>query len=70
MIDHYASTLGAVQLGNDQMVIYPHEALHLISKYFPQNVKYNKYEIRYWTQKSRFGGWADLKNKRRYRTCC
>ena len=39
LINHYASTVGAVHLGNHQMVIYPHEALQLIKKYFPQLVK-------------------------------
>jgi len=39
LINHYVSTVGAVHLGNHQMVIYPHEALQLIKKYFPQLVK-------------------------------
>lgn len=39
LINHYELTLGAVHLGNHQMVIYPFEALQLIKKYFPQLVK-------------------------------
>jgi len=39
LINHYVSTVGAVHLGNHQMVIYPYEALQLIKKYFPQLVK-------------------------------
>ena len=39
LINHYELTLGAVHLGNHQMVIYPHEALKLIKKYYPQLVK-------------------------------
>jgi hypothetical protein len=39
LINHYEVTLGAVHLGNHQMVIYPHEALKLIKKYYPQLVK-------------------------------
>lgn len=39
LINHYVSTVGAVHLGNHQMVIYPYEALHLIKKYFPKLVK-------------------------------
>ncbi len=39
LINHYELTLGAVHLGNHQMVIYPPEALKLIKKYYPQLVK-------------------------------
>ncbi|MBK8621227.1 MAG: hypothetical protein IPN79_05560 [Saprospiraceae bacterium] len=39
LINHYVSTVGAVHLGNHQMVIYPYEALKLIKKYFPHLVK-------------------------------
>ena len=39
LINHYVSIVGAVHLGNHQMVIYPYEALKLIKKYFPHLVK-------------------------------
>lgn len=39
LINYYVSTVGADHLGNHQMVIYPHEALKLIKKYFPNLVK-------------------------------
>lgn len=39
LINHYELTLGAIHLGNHQMVIYPHEALKLIKKYFPNSIK-------------------------------
>jgi hypothetical protein len=35
LIDHYEKTLGATHIGGHRMVIYPHEALKLIRKYFP-----------------------------------
>jgi hypothetical protein len=35
LIAHYESTLGAVHVGGHKMVIYPHEALKLIRKYYP-----------------------------------
>ncbi len=35
LIDHYEKTLGATHIGGHKMVIYPHEALKLIKKYFP-----------------------------------
>jgi len=34
LIEHYEKTLGAVHVGNHQMVIFPKEALQLIKKYF------------------------------------
>ena len=37
LIDHYAKTLGAKQVGNShQMVIEPREALELINKYYKE----------------------------------
>lgn len=39
LITHYILSLGAVHLGNHQMVIYPMEALQLIKKYYPNLVK-------------------------------
>lgn len=35
LIDHYEKTLGATHIGGHKMVIFPHEALKLIKKYFP-----------------------------------
>lgn len=35
LIDHYEKSLGATHVGNHKMVIFPHEALNLIKKYFP-----------------------------------
>ncbi len=34
LIEHYEKTLGAVHVGNHQMVIFPKEAIQLIKKYF------------------------------------
>ena len=34
LIEHYERTLGAVHVDNHKMVIFPHEALRLIKKYF------------------------------------
>jgi hypothetical protein len=34
LIAHYEKTLGAVHVGGHKMVIYPHEALALIKKYY------------------------------------
>jgi hypothetical protein len=34
LIKHYEETLGAVHIGNHNMIIYPKEALILINKYF------------------------------------
>ena len=35
LIEHYEKTLGATHIGGHKMVIFPHEALRLIKKYFP-----------------------------------
>ena len=35
LIEHYEKTLGATHIGGHKMVIFPHEALNLIKKYFP-----------------------------------
>lgn len=35
LIKHYENTLGATHIGGHKMVIFPHEALKLIKKYFP-----------------------------------
>ena len=35
LIDHYEKSLGATHIGGHKMVIFPHEALRLIKKYFP-----------------------------------
>ena len=35
LISHYEETIGAVHVGGHKMVIYPHEALKLIKKYYP-----------------------------------
>jgi len=35
LIQHYEKTLGATHVGEHNMVIFPHEALKLIKKYFP-----------------------------------
>lgn len=35
LIQHYEMTLGATHIGEHKMVIFPHEALRLIKKYFP-----------------------------------
>ncbi|WP_202020452.1 hypothetical protein [Mucilaginibacter mali] len=39
LISHYEKTLGAVHIGNHQMIIYPNEALFLIDKYFKNRKK-------------------------------
>jgi hypothetical protein len=36
LIRHYESKLGATHVGGHRMVIFPHEALKLIRKYFPE----------------------------------
>ncbi len=36
LIKHYEETLGAVHIGNHNMIIYPKEALILINKYFKE----------------------------------
>jgi len=36
IIKHYEETLGAVHIGNHNMIIYPKEALILINKYFKE----------------------------------
>jgi hypothetical protein len=35
LIEHYEKTLGATHVGGHKMIIFPHEALKLIKKYFP-----------------------------------
>lgn len=35
LIEHYEKTIGATHIGGNKMVIFPHEALKLIKKYFP-----------------------------------
>ena len=35
LIEHYEKTLGATHVGGHKMVIFPHEALKLIKKYYP-----------------------------------
>ena len=35
LIEHYEKTLGATHIGGHKMIIFPHEALRLIKKYFP-----------------------------------
>ena len=35
LIEHYEMTLGATHVGGHKMIIFPHEALKLIKKYFP-----------------------------------
>jgi hypothetical protein len=35
LIEHYEKTLGATHVGGHKMVIFPHEALKLIRKYYP-----------------------------------
>lgn len=35
LIEHYEKSLGATHIGGHKMVIFPHEALKLIKKYFP-----------------------------------
>jgi hypothetical protein len=35
LIGHYEKSLGAVHVGGHKMVIYPHEALKLIKRYYP-----------------------------------
>jgi hypothetical protein len=35
LIEHYEKSLGATHIGGHKMVIFPHEALRLIKKYFP-----------------------------------
>lgn len=36
LIEHYERKLGATHVGGHRMVIFPHEALKLIRKYFPE----------------------------------
>lgn len=35
LVEHYEKTLGATHIGGNKMVIFPHDALKLIKKYFP-----------------------------------
>lgn len=35
LIEHYQTSLGATPVGGQKMVIFPHEALTLIRKYYP-----------------------------------
>jgi hypothetical protein len=35
LIDHYEKSIGATHVGGHKMIIFPHEALRLIKKYFP-----------------------------------
>jgi hypothetical protein len=35
LIEHYEKSLGATHVGGHKMIIFPHEALKLIKKYFP-----------------------------------
>ncbi|MEI8202791.1 MAG: hypothetical protein WCH34_07245 [Bacteroidota bacterium] len=35
LVEHYEKTLGASHIGGRKMVIFPHEALKLIKKYYP-----------------------------------
>jgi hypothetical protein len=35
LIEHYEKSLGATHVGGHKMVIFPHEALRLIRKYYP-----------------------------------
>ena len=35
LIEHYEKTFGATHVGGHKMIIFPHEALKLIKKYFP-----------------------------------
>jgi hypothetical protein len=35
LIEHYEKSLGAIHVGGNKMIIFPHEALKLIKKYFP-----------------------------------
>ena len=35
LIEHYKKSLGATNVGGQRMVIFPHEALNLIKKYYP-----------------------------------
>ena len=35
LIEHYERSIGATHVGGQKMVIFPHEALSLIRKYFP-----------------------------------
>ena len=37
LIEHYEKSLGATHVGGHKMVIFPHEALRLIRKYYPNN---------------------------------
>lgn len=39
LINHYEAALGAVHVGNHKLVIFPHEALRLIKRYFPEETK-------------------------------
>ncbi|WP_298297507.1 hypothetical protein [Hydrotalea sp.] len=35
LVEHYENTLGATHIGGHKMVIFPHEALKLINRYYP-----------------------------------
>ncbi len=35
LVEHYEKTLGATHIGGHKMIIFPHEALKLIKKYYP-----------------------------------
>jgi hypothetical protein len=35
LVEHYEKTIGATCVGGQKMVIFPHEALRLIKKYYP-----------------------------------
>lgn len=36
LVEHYVNTLGATtHIGGNKMILFPHEALKLIKKYFP-----------------------------------
>ncbi|MBK8701152.1 MAG: hypothetical protein IPN29_17085 [Saprospiraceae bacterium] len=39
LINHYEEAIGAVHIGNHQMVIYPDAAFNLIKRYYPDLVK-------------------------------
>jgi hypothetical protein len=36
LIEHYEKSLGATHIGGNRMVIYPHDALKLIHRYYPE----------------------------------
>jgi hypothetical protein len=36
LVEHYEKNLGATHVGGNRMVIFPHEALKLIKKYYPE----------------------------------